>query len=298
MIIFSNSPWIANGSENIIQISGLRENFGGGIYFNNVKKKSFFKNVKFEYLSGLKKPFFYENSENYLTTISTYKNNNTYFEKIYLNPGKEILHNLNYSLMGSINFFKSDVELNKVYFNKICSEDALNVVSSNFKVINSKFKENCSDSIDIDFGIGEISNTSFDNIGNDAIDFSGSVATVKNINLDNVGDKLISIGERSTVNIENISASDAFVGIVSKDESVTKINNLNFKNIKLALAAYIKKNEYNKSKIVGNNIKVDNSKIFAITDFESEIIINNQKISNKKEDLLKIIYKKNLALLN
>ena len=163
-----------------------------------------------------------------------------------MNPDKNILFNLNYNLMGSINFFNSEVIFDKVSFERICSEDALNIVSSDFKIINSKFIENCSDSIDIDFGSGEISDTYFYNIGNDAIDFSGSNVNVKNIKLNNVGDKLISVGEKSNINILNILGTDSFVGIVSKDGSITKINNVNLKNMKIGLAAYIKKNEYKK----------------------------------------------------
>ena len=59
-IIFSNSPWLVDGGDDLIIISGYRDNFGGGLHFVNVKEKSYFKNVKFEYLSGLKNLIFTE----------------------------------------------------------------------------------------------------------------------------------------------------------------------------------------------------------------------------------------------
>jgi hypothetical protein len=295
--IFSKSPWIAFGKKEIIEISGLKDNFGGGLYIFETYKTSLFKNVKFRYLSGLKKPYFLGISDKYLTTISSYKNLNSYYEKINFNPDEEILYNLNYILMGSINFFNTKVELEEVYFEKICSEDALNIISSVFKINNAKFSENCSDSIDVDFGTGQIINSSFKEVGNDAIDFSGSNAKINNIFLKNVGDKLISVGEKSKLNIKNINASNSFVGIVSKDGSIVEVDKINFENIKIALAAYIKKSEYNKSFIKAKNIEINNSKVQAITDFNSIINISKNIPITKNKKLIEIIYKQNLQFL-
>ena len=58
---------------------------------------------------------------------------------------------------------------------------------------------------------------SFDWIGNDAIDLSGSKVNMTNIKLSNIGDKLISVGENSIANIQNVEGINSYAGIVSKD---------------------------------------------------------------------------------
>ena len=105
--------------------------------------------------------------------------------------------------------------------------------SSKFFFENVSFSENCSDSIDIDFGIGEIHHAQFKDIGNDAIDFSGSKVKISNIHLKNVGDKLVSVGENSEVDIRNLTGNNSYVGIASKDGSLAILENIKMNNINI-----------------------------------------------------------------
>ena len=52
--IFSNSAWIADGSDMKIIISGESDNFGGGLLIKDNTKKSYFRNVDFLNLDGHK----------------------------------------------------------------------------------------------------------------------------------------------------------------------------------------------------------------------------------------------------
>lgn len=296
--IFSKSPWNANGKKKQIEISGLKDNFGGGIYIENTVETSFFNNVNFKYLSGLKKPYFYNKNNKYLTTKSSYVEKNSFNEVIDFSPDQNMIFNMNYNLMGSINIFNSIIKIENANFEKICSEDAINIISSKFFFENVSFSENCSDSIDIDFGIGEIHHAEFKHIGNDAIDLSGSFATLENIVLNNVGDKFISIGEESNVNISKMNGNNSYVGIASKDGSITKLNNINLNNVKIALASYVKKNEYENAKILAEKIEVNNEIIYDLSDLDSEIIINGKKMDTKNKNILRVIYNKDLSLIN
>ena len=297
--IFSKSAWLMDGKNNQIEISGLEDNFGGGLLISNVNEVSYFDNVKFKYLSGLKKPLFYDLEKNYSTTISGYDSKtNLFFDTQKLNPKKNILYNINYHLMGSVNIFNSNLIITNTIFEKICSEDALNIISSQFTISKSYFNDNCSDGIDVDFGNGEIFDTSFYKIGNDAIDFSGSKANLQKIYADQVGDKIISVGEKSFVKIDNLEGNNSFVGIVSKDESIIKMQNIMLDKVKIGLASYIKKNEYEKAMIYVKNFKIKNDKFSTITDNYSEIIIDNVKTEFKNDNISKIIYEKNLSLMS
>ena len=126
-------------------------------------------------------------------------------------------------------------------FKRIDSEDALNLISSEFLIVDSSFEENSSDSIDIDFGNGIIKNSSFTFVGNDAIDLSGSEVHLENLFFLNVGDKLVSAGENTKVNIKKIKGKNSYVGIASKDGSTIVVENINFVNVKIPFASYRKK---------------------------------------------------------
>ena len=259
--IISKSPWIANGKKKEIFIGGLENNLGGGIMIANSSRKSFFSNVKFSYLSGL-------------------------------HPNNELI------IPGSINFYKTDVLMKNTIFEKITSEDALNIVNSKFNIKNIEFKESKSDSIDSDFSNGYMYNVKFENIGNDAIDFSGSNVDIENVNFERVGDKLISVGENSNIDILNINAQNSLVGIASKDGSVVKASNITMKNVKLPFISFNKKFEYEPATMYLRDINIKKFKEKWLTDKHSKIYHNNSAVGKISKDIIPIVYEKKLNLLN
>ena len=136
---------------------------------------------------------------------------------------------------GSINFNNTSVILKDITIENINSEDAINIFNSDFDLNRLSFVNNSSDAIDFDFSKGEIKNVLFERIGNDAIDFSGTSALISNIYFNNVGDKLISVGENSSVEIDNINAKESYLGIASKDGSKVKVEKVKFENVKFLL---------------------------------------------------------------
>ena len=250
--IFSKSHWIAKGSkQDPIIISGNENNNGGGIYIFDNKEKNFIKNVNFKYFVGTSSP------------NEKINKNFEYFKK--------------FNLLGSINFYNVDIHLEDILFDKILSEDALNIVSSNkFLLKNIYFKNINSDAIDVDFSIGEMVNIYSHNIKNDALDFSKSNVKLKNIYVQNVGDKIISAGEYSKLTIENLYGENSFIGIASKDGSSVKLTNYVFKNNKYNFASYIKKNGYDSPIIkIYNNGDLEFSDKKILKDKISKIFYND-----------------------
>ena len=247
---------------NEIVISGTKNNLGGGLLISSISKKSIFKNVNFSYLEGLKK-----NSINDLI------------------------------ILGSINFYKTELELSNITFSKIDSEDAINVFNSSFNINDIKFTENISDAIDFDFSNGTIYNATFEDIGNDGIDLSGSKASIEKIYFNNVSDKVISIGENSIISIKDINANNSFVGIASKDGSLVKANNIKMKNVKIPFASYNKKLEYGKSKIFLNKINLLNYEEEWLTDQDSKIFYKGNSVGKISKKIIPIIYNKDLTLI-
>jgi hypothetical protein len=263
--IFSDSPWLVGDKKERVFISGKKDNFGGGLLISKTNLISKFTNTSFSYLNGIN------------------KNTNLLAEQ--------------YILLGAININQSEVIFEDVEFKAINAEDALNIINSKFKITNSIFENISSDAIDIDFGIGEILNSNFANIKNDAIDFSGSKAKLSNIEFSHIGDKLVSVGENSIVDINDIVGKDSFIGFASKDGSTLKGNNINFNNVNIPFSSYIKKSEYDKAILKVNDVRYQNYLIPYLKDQYSRIEINNDTEKNVNKEVVEIIYNKNIAAL-
>ena len=263
--IFSDSPWLVGGNGEKVVISGQKENFGGGLIIAETNSISKFTNTYFSYLNGIVK-------------------------------NKNILSQ-HYILLGAININYSEVIFKDVIFEKIEAEDALNIINSKFKILNSYFDEIKSDAIDVDFGNGEIINSKFANIQNDAIDFSGSKVILSNNNFSHVGDKLVSVGENSIAKIDGIVGKNSFIGLASKDGSIIMGNDIYFDNINIPFASYIKKTEYDIGKLKVDDVSYRNFLVPYLRDNYSIIEIDNdtKKIANK--NILEIIYNKKTNFL-
>jgi hypothetical protein len=264
--IFSDSPWLVGGKKEKVFISGKKDNFGGGVIIFKTNSISKFTNTSFAYLNGVNK-------------------NINLLAKQYI-------------LLGAININQSEVIFEDVEFKAINAEDALNIINSKFKITNSIFENISSDAIDIDFGIGEILNSNFANIKNDAIDFSGSKVKLGNIEFSHIGDKLVSVGENSIVDINDIVGKDSFVGFASKDGSTLKGNNINFNNVNIPFSSYVKKSEYDKAILEVNGARYQNYLIPYLKDQYSLIEINNDNKKNINKEVVEIIYNKNIAALH
>ena len=260
--IFSNSNWTVGGSKKSTFIGGSSKSYGGGLIIYDNNKESLFINCEFKYLNGLK-----------------------FKVPLDLEPNDFFNERLIY---GSVNFFQTNVSIKNSHFENINSEDGLNIISSNYSIIDSFFVKTKHDAIDVDFSNGKIINLSFKNIGNDAVDFSGSTSEISSLNFENIFDKAISVGENSVLNISDINVKNSLVGIASKDGSSTYVNNVNFTNVDYPFAAYQKKKAYDSGKLIISNFLINNFKTKYIRDFNSTIFDNksNKQLgkSNKKID--------------
>lgn len=259
--IFSDSPWIVGNDSAKTFIGGKEFNFGGGLFISGANNKSFFNNCIFHNFNGT-------------------------------NNRKNKLNNLNDRIIyGALNFFDTEIKIINSKFISIEAEDALNIISSNFEITNNSFKNVSYDAIDVDFGKGFINNSNFNLIGNDAIDFSGSHVEIKDINFSNIGDKIISIGEKSTININNIKGQNAKVGLASKDGSKVFADKISFSNVKYPFAAYKKKKEYKYGQIFLNEyLSIDHDHEF-VHDKGSLIYdnLNDKKLFNSNSNYKKIL---------
>ena len=127
-------------------------------------------------------------------------------------------------LTGCLNFikinFKHNVNIN--YENSNC-EDSINIRNSKGKIKNLSIINSFSDALDIDFSDISIENVIINKAENDCVDFSFGKYKIKKTLLYNCKDKSVSLGERSTLEIENASIFNSNIALVSKDSSILDV---------------------------------------------------------------------------
>ena len=183
-----------------------------------------------------------------------------------------------WSVTGAVTFYESPVSLSYVSISNNSCEDALNIVRTNFTMVQSTISNTQSDAFDGDFVTGTISDSRFDNLGNDAIDISGSDLTIKNVVVSNAGDKGLSAGEDSQMKVTDVEISNSEIGVAGKDLSIVDIKRITIKDTKLGFTAFKKKPEFGPSSITVINHVLENLEMNYLIESSSSLIVNGEKI--------------------
>ena len=185
-------------------------------------------------------------------------------------------------LTGCLNLIDLNIKnINIEILNGNC-EDSINIVRSNGSINELKIFNSSNDALDIDFSDISISKVNISVAGNDCVDLSFGTYKIKESNINDCGDKAISVGEKSYLTIQNLNAINSNIGIASKDSSKVKLENGNFQNLKVCLAAYNKKQEFFGGIIKINNFNCRNSSKKTYIDDLSVISFNNQILESNE----------------
>ena len=182
----------------------------------------------------------------------------------------------NQGLTGCLNFYNSKFDNITFNVNDGMCEDSINLINSNGSINLIKVKDSFSDGFDVDFSNLRINNLIIKNAGNDCSDFSAGNYYIDQSNLNFCSDKAISIGENSNISLNNVKVYNSYIGIASKDSSITKINNLDLNNINTCVSTYNKKQEFVGSMLQVKNMKCKNFITIQNADKLSKIIFENK----------------------
>jgi hypothetical protein len=214
---------------------------------------------------------------------------------------KSIINNTNFIGLTNLNkkgwsqtapivFYESEVEISNSSFENNYSEDALNIVRSDFYLNKVLFKNNYSDALDLDYSVGSIIDSEFLNIGNDAIDISGSSIFIKNVTIQSSKDKAISMGEKSNAKGNSISIENSGIGISSKDLSKFKFDDIDITNCDVAFSLFKKKSEFGPTSGIVNNVNMKGNKVDYLIEKKSFLQINGNLIKGDINDVKSLMY--------
>jgi len=178
-------------------------------------------------------------------------------------------------LTGAVTFFSSDAFLSHCSFQENSGEDALNIISSRFRLEDITVTDAASDGFDGDFTRGEIRGGLFARIGGDGIDVSGSNVAISGTRLQTIRDKALSIGEGSEVVATDLQIDDVGSAVVAKDASLGIVRNSSLRNIQhSAFMAYQKKPEFGPGRLTVEEVAVESAEQLAVTQWGSQLSID------------------------
>ncbi|MCP4566318.1 MAG: hypothetical protein GY841_01925 [FCB group bacterium] len=195
-----------------------------------------------------------------------------------------------WQLTGAVTFYESPVKFDNCRFVQNRSEDALNIIRTNFEIVNSNFIDIFSDAFDGDFCEGKISKCSFVGCGNDAVDVSGSLLGLDNIYINGAGDKGISIGENSNTSAEEIVIENAELAVACKDLSKLTISNLHLISCTVGLTLFQKKSEYGPCSTTVTGLDLKNVEVPYLVETGSQLVVDGDGITQDQENIKDLLY--------
>ena len=194
------------------------------------------------------------------------------------------IHRGGWILTGGMTFFESPVKLDYVKIDGTFAEDSINVIRTTFEFNQSSLVDTASDAFDSDFSDGVFRNCSFENVGGDAVDISGSATEVYDSTFANITDKAVSVGEHSSVLVQDVVIHDTGLGIASKDLSDATLLRVQISGARnAALAAYQKKPVFGPASIYGEEITILDCERISIIQIGSQADVNGTRLETVDE---------------
>ena len=197
-----------------------------------------------------------------------------------------------WTLTGGVTFYESPVVLQNCHIlnGRAPQDDGLNIVRSEFEIINTVFENTNADCFDGDFVRGSITGSSFLSCGNDGLDISGSEVNVTNSVMLSCGDKGLSAGEDSQVTVSGLLVNRSNVGIAGKDFSLVEIQDSTILNCNYGFAIYQKKPEYGPSSIVAHGMTLSGNMNDYIVEDGSTLIVDGMLIPESQSGVCEKLY--------
>lgn len=185
---------------------------------------------------------------------------------------------------GGVTFIDSALRAHDTHFEDFDTEDALNVVRGSVWMSEVRFANTTSDAFDGDFVDGSIVGIDLEDIGGDGIDLSGSAIALSDVNARGVRDKAVSVGERSHVTVEGLTAINGAFALVAKDDSDVTAAHIKTDDVWIALAAYTKKPEFGPARIEVEDLSVQGQSFSFLVQTGSRATLDGRRLPTRSFD--------------
>jgi hypothetical protein len=213
----------------------------------------------------------------------------SHLDYVVVRDTRSISHN-GWVLTGGVNFYASNVQLRNSELRDSHGEDALNIIHSEFVLVDTLIDGTASDGFDADFATGSVSGGEFLNIGKagggDAIDVSGSQVSITGTAFRQVSDKALSVGEKSEMTVRDVTIDSVGTGAASKDGSLLTLTDSSIRAAGFAgLTAYIKKPEYGPAEIQATRVTIEATDTPVLVQTDSRVAIDGVESETRDVDV-------------
>jgi hypothetical protein len=193
---------------------------------------------------------------------------------------------------GAITFYESAVDFKNCSFYNFKSEDAVNVIRSEFVLEGCLFQNMKDDAFDADFSNGKIERCAFENCKENAIDVTKSELYLNLVFIKGSNNKGLNCKDGSQVNGMDIKITDTYIAISAEDFSRIDLKKVTVSNSEIGIVAYKNKPSAGYATVVINEIAFTNVKTNYLKEKKSSMNINNKDIAEDVDDV-ELIIKKN-----
>ena len=209
---------------------------------------------------------------------------------------KNLINPQSKDIPGSVTIYNSKAIISNTIFDNNYSEDFLNLIDCQFELTNVKFKNCQSDCFDSDFSNGDLKNVSFLNSKNDGLDVSGSIINGDILSFDHIDDKAISVGEGSTLSINNIKINNSEIGITCKDGSSFTGSDIILDKVRVPIAIFQKKNRFKDPQLTLKNYSSKNFELEYLIQKSFFMNLNSKIIKGEFKDVESLLYGNNFGI--
>ena len=199
------------------------------------------------------------------------------------------IHDTQWKRRGAITFYESSVAFNHCGFMSIKSEDAINLIRSDFEFKNCLFKNMHHDAIGIDFSNGTIGVCAFEKCNENALDITMGKVAVDDISVFGSNNKAISVKGGGQLTGKNVQIENSNVSLTAEDLSSINLQDVVIKDSKIGLVAYKNKSGQGHPSIKINKLTLTNVKTNYLKEEKSSIIIDGKEIKEESNDVKKVL---------
>ena len=180
---------------------------------------------------------------------------------------------------GGLSVYNSKTNFEHCKFEGSRSKDALNLIKSNYSLLNSSFVNINGDAVDANNSAGEIKEAYFDQIGKDAIEVSGGTLTTEKIIVKFAKGAGLNAGRSAKVEVmDGLDISESEIGVQASDLSNVFIDQLKLNQVDQGFVLFQKLASYGSAHVKVNTYETEQVNRLHLIDQEATLLLNGKKM--------------------
>jgi hypothetical protein len=190
---------------------------------------------------------------------------------------------------GAITCYESSVSFKRCSFYNFKSEDAVNVLRSEFVFSECLFRNMKNDGLDIDFSKGSLDHCAFELNNENALDITMGNVKFNSVYIYDSGNKALNLKVGSQFNGSDLRIKKAHIGICAEDESSADLKKITISDSEFGIVAFKNSKNAGHPILTFNSLQLENIKTKYLKEKKASLIINGSEVNESNENVETII---------